>query len=1835
MDVFQLRNRLVDDYSSYIRSFIQIRNERIHELVDREISEGLLWPDPLIQLNPSFQPGKWIEELADEGVLHDECRRVFRIKKDAVGEGAPLRLHTHQEEAVRIARTGSNYVLTTGTGSGKSLAYIVPSVDRVIRNGSGKGIQAIVVYPMNALANSQWGELEKFLCHGYPDGKGPVTFELYTGQQSDEDKQRIMANPPDILLTNYVMLELILTRPEERRTLVQAAQGLKFLVLDELHTYRGRQGADVAMLVRRVRDALAADNLQCVGTSATLAGPGTYEEQRAKVAEVAALLFGDEVRPEHVIGETLRRISPERRLDDTTYTEDLRIRLTEPDRRPPTKYDQFISDPLSIWIESTFGVQTDPVSDRLVRAEPCAITGEDGAASRLSRQTGVSEQRCVEALKEGLLAGYRCEPHPDTGFPVFAFRLHQFIGRGDTVHATIEPEDERYITVRGQRFAPHDRDKRLLPLVFCRECGQEFYSVYLGRDAATGTDLLMPRDLQSNRADNEGDPGFLYLNTRDPWPDDPDDVIARVPDDWIEEHRGSLRIRYSQRKNLPSPIRVGADARESANGIVCHYIPAPFRFCPNCGIAYGSRQTSDFGKLSTLSSEGRSTATTLLSLSTIRALRDDDLPQHAKKLLSFTDNRQDASLQAGHFNDFVEIGTLRSALYLAVQQAGKEGIAHEELTQRVFDALDLPFEEYAADPTVRFQARMDTERSLRDVLGYRLYYDLRRGWRITSPNLEQCGLLEIDYVSLREVCEAEDIWEASHPALKHTKPADRIEITKTLLDFMRRELVVNADYLERRKLEQIQHQSNQRLASPWAIDEDEKLEHAARLFPRPRRKNDYLGETYMSARGGYGQYLRRKLAQTGADGRLSVEHTGHIIQQILENLRIGGLVERVSEPRDETDVPGYQVVAAAMRWKAGEASRAFHDPIRVPNQPEGGSRTNPFFVDFYRTTGNQLVGFEAREHTAQVPYENREEREERFRTGALPILFCSPTMELGVDIAQLNVVNLRNIPPTPANYAQRSGRAGRSGQPALVFSYCTTGSSHDQYFFKRPKLMVFGAVAPPRIDLANEDLIRSHVHAIWLAEAGLKLGASLKDILDLSGEQTILPLLPHVKHELDNESPRARATQRAQEILATIQSDLDASDWFSDGWLDEVIRRLSRTFEDACQRWRDLYRAAMDQRDRQNRIVVDASRTADDRAKAKRLRQEAESQLELLTQSENLIQADFYSYRYFASEGFLPGYSFPRLPLSAYIPGRRRQKGRDEFLSRSRFLAISEFGPRSIVYHEGSKYSIHKVILPVGDDVLTGRAKLCPDCGYLHPISGGPGPDLCHHCQAAMQGELSNLFRLQNVSTKRRERINCDEEERVRLGYDLCTTMRFVEHGGRPSRRVAGVTHGGEQMAQLIYGQAAKLWRINLGWTRRKTKEEYGFMLDTERGFWQKNEKDEADEDDPLSPKRARVIPFVEDHRNCLLLQFDKTHDRAVMASLQAAIKNAIQVTYQLEDGELAAEPLPNADTRRSILLYESAEGGAGILRQLVEDPRALGRVAREALSICHFDPDTGDDVRRAPGTKEDCGAACYDCMMSYSNQREHELLDRHSIRDVLLQLAAAEVEAAPAEIPRAEHLAQLKRVAGSELEKHWLDWLETHELSLPSRAQTLVEECHTRPDFMYDQQQTAIYVDGPPHDFPQRKDRDRQQTENMEDYGYTVIRFSHDDDWMPIVHRYPHVFGTPKVVAAVSQTATAEAEEFEADLFPEAWQPLLASLAELPDVDIEPGSDVTADGRVVGNYVAEITCTATTLLVIDAASETTNLVDNTLRNAGKLTVIVDPAAPDAAAKIQSLLGGP
>lgn len=1728
MDVFHLRQQLIDDYRAYSESFIKVRDPKIKQRVDEELNSGALWPDPLIQLNPNFEKGRRISELVDAGLLHPLCAEIFRFGKSEEkphGYEDQPRLHKHQSDAIEAARTGDSYALITGTGSGKSLAYIIPIVDYALRHKAKGGIKAIIVYPMNALANSQIGELEKFLDFGL-GGQRPVTFARYTGQENDDEKRDVWADPPDILLTNYVMLEYIMTRPQDRRYLIRkgARGSLQFLVLDELHTYRGRQGADVSMLVRRVREAVGNLDLQMVGTSATLAGGGTFAQQQEAVAEVTSRIFGVTVKPQRIIGETLTRTTPDRDLDDPAFIEDLRWRLTSGSIAPNVDREAFINDPLASWIETAFGLEAEPQSGRLRRARSISV---EEAARDLSEATGVEEERCADAIRGMFMAGY--EIGGDDDEPVFAFRLHQFLSGGETAYATLEDPAHRYVSLSGQKYKPNDRSRLMMPLAFCRECGQEYYLVRRDGDRFYEREL---RDQPTKAAGGE-QYGFLYRNADRPWHGEDDEfVLDNVPDSWVLETSFGRKLTSTGERKKPRRVRVNTRGEIAPDGLAFYYIAQPFPFCLHCGVSYNWRLRSDYGKLSLLSAGGRSTATTILSLAIIRALqKDETLPQEARKLLTFTDNRQDASLQAGHFNDFVQVGMLRAALYKALEAAGEGGLEHDELPQAVFKAFNLPFAAYATED-VKY-GRKKFEQALREVLAYRLFRDLRQGWRVTAPNLEQSGLLQIHYENLRLLCQDDDEWQKTHRALAQAPAEVREEVAHTLLDYLRRELTIKVDFLRPDYQERIKYRSNQHLLPPWGIDEAEQMTSATVAYPSTQSAmsgHQRYENIYVSEYGSFGQYLRRGGTFPHHHNKLTMEETQDIIGQLLHVLRRAALIEVIREEKDNEGrkVPGTQIPAASFVWQAGDGSIPFHDRIRVPRAPEEGSTTNEYFVDFYRNVAASLVGIEAREHTAQVSSDEREVREEAFRQALLPLLYCSPTMELGVDIAELNVVGLRNVPPTPANYAQRSGRAGRSGQPALVFAYCTTGSPHDQYFFKRPWRMVSGEVQPPRIDLANKDLISAHVNAIWLAETGLWLGQTLRELLDLS--EPDLPILDGVWKQLNDKGARQRAYERANRILQTLAADLSNASWYSDDWLDTHLNTIMGRFNAAANRWRGLYKSAKEQAQMQHEISLDPSRSDQDKRSARRLREEAERQLDLLTDPANVVQGDFYPYRYFASEGFLPGYNFPRLPLSAYIPGRRRRGDHDEeYLSRPRFLAISEFGPRSIIYHEGSRYRIHKVIMPAGtvvdeEVVLTRSAKLCPDCSYLHPVDGGNNPDVCDRCGEPLAETLDTLFRMQNVATQRRDRISSDEEERLRQGYEIVTGVRFDAFG---SNQKAGevLDEDGDLIWKLTYGDAATLWRINLGWRRRQNRNEYGFWLDMENGYWLSNKADpeDSDEEDPTTARVQRVIPYVADTRNCLIMEPANPLPVKAMASLQAAIKKAVQVNYQIEDRELAVEPLPTQEDRSAILLYEASEGGAGVLHQLFDDAKAMAHVASEALRLCHFDPHTGEDQRMAPGSREECEAACYDCLLSYENQIDHLILDRQEIAPHLQALANSTVKASPTSLPYAAQVSRLRALCDSALEEQWLNKIVEGNLRLPDDAQPLISEAGVRPDFYYDVNgsRVAVFIDGPHHDEPGQEAKDRENDDKLWNLGIEPLRFHHKADWAWVFGERTDVFGT------------------------------------------------------------------------------------------------------------------
>lgn len=295
-NVFNFREQLIEEYSTFSRSFARIDAADIRETVQREYDQGRYWPDPLIQINPNYKRGHTIQELVKEGLLHRACADIFQVGK-AEGRPQPLQLYTHQEQALAKGRQQQSYVVTTGTGSGKSLSFFIPVIDSILKGKEADGdrtqrTRAIVIYPMNALANSQLEELHKFL-YGYAADQQPFTVARYTGQESSAERKNIADNPPDILLTNFMMLELILTRfDQDDRRVVEHCHGLEFLILDELHTYRGRQGADVALLVRRLRERLQAQHLVCIGTSATMSSIDAQSDRNNTVADVASK-FGE------------------------------------------------------------------------------------------------------------------------------------------------------------------------------------------------------------------------------------------------------------------------------------------------------------------------------------------------------------------------------------------------------------------------------------------------------------------------------------------------------------------------------------------------------------------------------------------------------------------------------------------------------------------------------------------------------------------------------------------------------------------------------------------------------------------------------------------------------------------------------------------------------------------------------------------------------------------------------------------------------------------------------------------------------------------------------------------------------------------------------------------------------------------------------------------------------------------------------------------------------------------------------------------------------------------------------------------------------------------------------------------------------------------------------------------------------------------------------------------------------------------------------------------------------------------------------------------------------
>src|SRR5574341_981706 len=531
MNIFDLHAAVLEDYRDFVTSFFTIADDRARQFVERSlVGEARLWPDPLLQVSPSYARGATVDELSAQGVIREEAARIFRTPG-----GRPFQLYQHQVEAIDKARGGQSYVVTSGTGSGKSLTYFLPILDDLLRRpGTGDRVAALVVYPMNALVNSQHQALES-LKKGYEGRTGrpfPATFAKYTGETPQSVRDELRQHPPNILLTNYVMAELLLVRPEDQRFLDRVGGGLRYLVFDELHTYRGRQGADVAMLIRRLKERCAATELIHVGTSATMvANPkATPAERGEAVAQFASRFFGHPFGADQVIEEALVPFTD----GGAPSHAELAAALAGP--RPRTT-GEFRRHPVARWAESELGVEPEEGS-RLKRRIPHAVAA---ATEMLARATGAEPGRCGEVLRDVLIDGSGFER--EDGGRAFAFKLHQFIGQGRALFSTIEAADQREFSLEGQLQAGGGR--LFAPVKFCRQCGQDYYHV-LRTD-----ERLLPHPLGTQTADDE-EPGTLrgYLMlapTENDWSED------RIPEEW-RDARG--RLKQAWRDRVPQAVWV-------------------------------------------------------------------------------------------------------------------------------------------------------------------------------------------------------------------------------------------------------------------------------------------------------------------------------------------------------------------------------------------------------------------------------------------------------------------------------------------------------------------------------------------------------------------------------------------------------------------------------------------------------------------------------------------------------------------------------------------------------------------------------------------------------------------------------------------------------------------------------------------------------------------------------------------------------------------------------------------------------------------------------------------------------------------------------------------------------------------------------------------------------------------------------------------------------------------------------------------------------------------------------------------------------------------------------
>ncbi|MFI7131328.1 DEAD/DEAH box helicase [Nonomuraea sp. NPDC050153] len=1619
MNPLELAERLRDDYRRFTWTTYPIADAGLREQLERMVDhEALLWRGPYLSVQPRFQLDETLVGLAGKVGLPTQIVKAFpRVE----------RLFTHQVEAITRIHNGQNTLVATGTGSGKTEAFLIPVVAHAFQNRRRAGVKAIALYPMNALVNDQQDRV-RTACEALG-----LTYGVYTGATAMNERTRMQDNPPDILLTNYSMLEYILTRRDDRKLFGSGV--LRHLILDEVHTYQGALGTEIAGLVRRLRDHVDADGLVCVGLSATVSAGGDHDADLRRTASFASRLFASPFNIDGIVEETaVPFTAPDiDAIGPAPDTEQLRAVLAQ--GGDPGQLRALLGDP-----------ETSPMLNlfRAKLAEPQTIQELVTALAELPQRTGAEKEALHDEVAGWLLLG--AGSHTAEGPPVLEAKVHLFLrSLPSPVRCSGEAE---HLLLDGPTTcsAASCLAQATTPLGVCLGCGQDY-------------------DLES---DEPGGPTVRYVARR------------LITDEPVEEPKPRDRRWH--------PARRCTVCGNDAHGATCLGCGAPTREvfvavpdpgkpltrCPVCGyLRARGGAVQEF-------TARTAAAVTAAAFSLHSGLGEQDSNEMLRRLLIFADSRQDTAFQAGYLRDRARAVQVRRLIVESVTARERDGQPAASFNGLVQDVFRRGQETGLYGNPAGVDAR---QRALRvcewDILG-EIASDERR-----PPTLERLGAITIGYPGIDSLTDAD-----LNPLLTRlgSDPAAAKWLLARILDLVRTRKGV-AHELLRARLD--------------AKVEMELTEAGATLNGGMTVTG--IGDTGVKVAGASAISMGVKgaiarLVKTAFPRILDSDEVERGIKTAIDFLAARGLVADtvIGTGRARVLLRQVEPQAIEVRPVIGPLFRCRACRAVQPEQPPRDRCTtfncvgrvepwtgDPDDYEGQLVTSDAPLVIKAEEHSGQIPLEQREKIEDRFKDGDLNVLVCTMTLELGVDLGQLLAVMLRNVPPRPSNYAQRAGRAGRREERVALIVTFAGGMPHDSYYFARPVEMIRGAIRPPAFLLDNERVLKRHARAMALELCGHDLPTWMGDLV--AGDQA--GTLQDVE---DVQAALAADTDRITErIYSAFRLGLEETDlsWLTMEWARTVVEGFVADLDKAVEPYRVKQKSLMEE------WIQATAKVSSEAAKAVAT---IGASLDAMRRGD---RNRAYVLSYLGNVGFLPSYAFPTDTTALLLERETTELAQDSV------QAIKDYAPGQMVYARGARWHVDQVdfrrsnLLNADGLGALPQVNICTRCDTINDSVDA-------HCQSCNSDELNPHLSvpMRAMRATRRQRITADEEHRSRTPFDV------THHLGAPNTNETWLF----ERAGLVlhWERGADLTILNRGRVAKDHRDNERFVICTSCGLWfddfpgpkpTEAQKKRAKLHDAICnrPQLETSVLQVKRRVDCLqilpdLEVFDIRADQLeeFLASVRAALDLGCRVVLQAGEDEVAGFDWPRPDPEsedaalRLAVLYEEVPGGAGYLRQLAE---RFGEVAAALVPVL-----------------DGCGCerSCYACLRSYGNQLEVDLLNRSVAADFLRRFVGAEdVEGRKVPTyadgffgrPRSAIERQLAialmtlGIPRGHAQYSWGDRGSSDGMPRPV----------TVADFAWPQHKVAVFCDGwKHHHSAERQASDRVKREAMRADGWTVISF-------------------------------------------------------------------------------------------------------------------------------------